>query len=119
LLGALNSPGTFVPTAITALTPHIIGNTLTAGLVYDCEVGYPDFNESKLVVLWGSNFTSSFPAIGKQLLEAHQQGTKLLVINPRYTELAARADMWLQPRPRYGCCPGSGDDKYYLPGRAV
>lgn len=99
LLGALDSPGTFVPNCHYCFTPHIIGNTLTAGLVYNCEVGYPDFNESKLVVLWGSNFTSSFPAIGKQLLEAHQQGTKLLVINPRFTELAARADMWLQPRP--------------------
>jgi len=37
--------------------------------------------------------------MGKQLLEAHQQGTKLLVINPRFTELCAKADLWLQPRP--------------------
>ena len=99
LLGALDSPGTFVPNCHYCFTPHIIGNTLTAGLVYNCEIGYPDFSESRLVVLWGSNLPSSFPAMGKQLLEAHCQGTKLLVINPRFTELAAKADLWLQPRP--------------------
>lgn len=99
LMGALDSPGAVSPNCHYCFTPHIIGCTLTAGLVYDCELGYPDFNDSRLLVLWGWNPTASFPALGKSILEAHQQGTKLLVINPRFTELASKADLWLQPRP--------------------
>ncbi|MDP2916447.1 MAG: molybdopterin-dependent oxidoreductase [Dehalococcoidia bacterium] len=99
LLGALDSPGTFVPNCHYCYTPHIIGNTLTAGLVYNCEFGCPKFEESKLVVMWGWNPGSSFPVYAKQMLEAWRQGTKLMVINPRFTELAAKSDLWLQPRP--------------------
>lgn len=39
------------------------------------------------------------PVYAKQILAARRQGTKLLVINPRFTELASKADLWLQPRP--------------------
>lgn len=100
MLKALDSPGTFVPNCHYCYTPHIIGCTLTAGTVYDCEMGYPDFNDCKLAVLWGYNPNHSFPAQAKRILNAHREhGTKLLVINPRFTEMAAKADLWLQPRP--------------------
>jgi len=100
LMGALDSPGTFVPNAHYCYTPHIIGATLTVGTMYHCELGYPDdFRDSKLVVLWGWNPAASFPGISKRILEAHRQGTKLLAIDPRFTDFAARADLWLQPRP--------------------
>lgn len=99
LMGALDSPGSLAPNCHYCYTPHVIGCTLTAGLVYDCELGYPDFNDSRLIVPWGWNPTASFPVKAKEILEAVQQGTKLLVINPRFTELASKADLWLQPRP--------------------
>ncbi|MBN2060836.1 MAG: molybdopterin-dependent oxidoreductase [Deltaproteobacteria bacterium] len=99
LLGALDSPGTFVPNCHYCYTPHIIGNTLTAGTVYDCEFGCPNFMDSKLVILWGWNPPHSFPIYARQIMAARRQGTKLLVINPRFTELASKADLWLQPRP--------------------
>jgi anaerobic selenocysteine-containing dehydrogenase len=100
LLGALDSPGTFVPNAHYCYTPHIIGATLTAGTIYHCEVGYPsDFKDCQLITLWGWNPAASFPGIAKRILEAHWQGTKLLVVNPRFTEFASKADIWLQPRP--------------------
>lgn len=99
MLGALDSPGTFVPNCHYCYTPHIIGNTLTAGTVYDCEFGCPDFMDSRLIVLWGWNPGASFPAYAKQILAAWRKGSKLLVINPRFTELASKADLWLQPRP--------------------
>jgi len=99
MLGALDSPGTLSPNCHYCYTPHIIGNTLTAGTVFDCEMGMPLFKDSKLVVLWGWNPPSSFPAKGKELLDAWAEGTKVIVINPRFTELADKADLWLQPRP--------------------
>ena len=99
LMGALDSPGSLSTNCHYCMTPHYIGNALTAGLMYDCEVGYPEFEDSRLVVLWGTNPTQSFPAVGKKILDAHRNGTKLLVIDPRMTELATQADLWLQIRP--------------------
>jgi len=55
--------------------------------------------DSKLIVLWGWNPGHSFPIYARQIMAARRQGTKLLVINPRFTELASKADLWLQPRP--------------------
>jgi anaerobic selenocysteine-containing dehydrogenase len=99
LMGALDSPGSLAPNCHYCYTPHIIGCTLTGGMVYDCEMGCPDFKESQLVVLWGWNPAASFPSFAKQILDAQKQGTKLLVINPQFTEFASKADLWLQPRP--------------------
>ncbi|MGW8303869.1 MAG: molybdopterin-containing oxidoreductase family protein, partial [Desulfobacterales bacterium] len=65
---------------------------------------YPvaDFHHpSKTIVLWGSNITSTNEegAICSLLLKQLKNGTELIVIDPRKTELAKRAKYWLQIRP--------------------
>ncbi|MDD5205542.1 MAG: molybdopterin-dependent oxidoreductase [Desulfobacterales bacterium] len=65
---------------------------------------YPvvDFHhKSDLIVLWGSNVTSSNEEgqICSLLLQQQEQGTPLMVVDPRRTELAKKADLWLQIRP--------------------
>jgi len=65
---------------------------------------YPvaDFHHpSRLVVLWGSNLTATNEEgeICSLLLDQIKQGTGLIVIDPRRTELAERASYWLQIRP--------------------
>lgn len=65
---------------------------------------YPvaDFHHpSKLVVLWGSNITSTNEEgeICSLLLKQLKEGTDLIVIDPRNIELAKQADKWLQIRP--------------------
>ncbi|PKN61989.1 MAG: hypothetical protein CVU57_26795 [Deltaproteobacteria bacterium HGW-Deltaproteobacteria-15] len=65
---------------------------------------YPvvDFHhKSGLIVLWGSNVTSSNEEgqICSLLLEQLGKGTPLIVVDPRRTELAEKADLWLQIRP--------------------
>jgi anaerobic selenocysteine-containing dehydrogenase len=56
---------------------------------------------SELVVLWGSNITSSNEegAICSLLLKQIKNGAQLIVIDPRKTELAKKAEFWLQVRP--------------------
>ena len=58
-------------------------------------------DKSKLVMLWGSNITSTNEEgqICSYLLDQLKQGTQLLVIDPRKTEMARRAELWLQLRP--------------------
>lgn len=65
---------------------------------------YPvaDFHhKSRLVMVWGSNLTSTNEEgeICSLLLEQVRNGTDLIVIDPRRTELAKKARLWLQIRP--------------------
>ncbi len=65
---------------------------------------YPvaDFHhKNELVLLWGSNPTSTNEEgqICSLLLNQIKQGTELIVVDPRRTELAAQAKYWLQIRP--------------------
>ena len=65
---------------------------------------YPvvDFHHpSKLVILWGSNITSTNEegAICSLMLNQINNGTELMGIDPRKTELADKARFWLQIRP--------------------
>ena len=56
---------------------------------------------TNLVVLWGSNITATNEEgqINSLVLEQLKNGARLLVVDPRRTDLAARADLWLQLRP--------------------
>ncbi len=65
---------------------------------------YPvaDFeHRTKLAVLWGSNITSTNEegAICSLLLHRIREGTGLIVVDPRKTDLAEKARYWLRPRP--------------------
>ena len=65
---------------------------------------YPvvDFHhQSRLMLLWGSNPTSTNEEgqICSLMLDQIKQGTDIIVVDPRKTELAAKAKYWLQIRP--------------------
>ncbi|MCU0573656.1 MAG: molybdopterin-dependent oxidoreductase [Syntrophobacteraceae bacterium] len=58
-------------------------------------------NPTRLVLSWASNLlaTSEEGQIASLLLEQVKNGAGLIVVDPRRTELAQRADLWLQLRP--------------------
>jgi len=58
-----------------------------------------DIDETDLMFLIGTNTTEAHPVIGYRMLKAQRRGAGLIVIDPRRTELAERADHWLQLRP--------------------
>jgi anaerobic selenocysteine-containing dehydrogenase len=65
---------------------------------------YPvaDFHhKSDLVILWGSNLTATNEEgeICRPLLDQIKAGTRILVVDPRRTALASRAEHWLPIRP--------------------
>ncbi len=57
------------------------------------------FSRAKLIVVWGSNPVTSHVHLVPFLNEAQKQGAHLVVIDPRRTRTARRADRFLQPRP--------------------
>lgn len=59
----------------------------------------PDPEFSKCIVLWGNNPHSSNPWHVKRILNAIDKGAKLIVIDPRRTAFAKKADIHIQPRP--------------------
>ncbi len=60
-----------------------------------------DEHPPSCIVVWGSNLlqTHSGSLSSVQLRSALNQGAKLIVIDPRKTNLAPRADIWIRPRP--------------------
>ena len=54
--------------------------------------------DEDLLFVIGSNTTEAHPVIGIKMKQAVRHGTKLIVIDPRRTELAAMADLWLPLR---------------------
>lgn len=50
---------------------------------------------SDVLFVIGSNTTEAHPIIGNKMKRAVQNGTKLIVVDPRETELAYMADIWL------------------------
>lgn len=55
--------------------------------------------ENDCIFLIGANPTEAHPVIGSLLRKAKAKGAKLIVADPRETDLAGRADLFLQVRP--------------------
>ncbi len=53
-----------------------------------------DIGDASCILAIGTNTTSAHPVIGFKVKQAVQQGTKLIVINPREIQLCRFADIW-------------------------
>jgi len=96
LANVLNIPNISTPGNICHM-PRETASNLTCGFF-----PIPDYSGlPACVIVWGSNLfqTNEEGIIGSQLRGAIDQGAKLIVIDPRKTGIASKADLWLQPRP--------------------
>ena len=62
-------------------------------------VSYEDYPEARLIVLWGVNPSASGIHLIPYINQAQAAGATLVVIDPRRTSLAKKADLHLAPRP--------------------
>ena len=62
-------------------------------------VALPDYIHSRLIGVWGVNPSTTGIHLIPVLQEAQRRGAKLVVIDPRRTQLARKADLHLAPRP--------------------
>lgn len=74
--------------------PRIIAYILTLG-----KFPVADAENSKCIILWGHNPHASNPPLVSRILSARKKGAKLIVIDPRTTSLAKKADLHLKARP--------------------
>ena len=66
----------------------------------DAQEIYFEDNETQTLVLWGTDPSQSCPASGgRAIANLRARGTKTIVIDPRFTPDATKADVWLPVRP--------------------
>lgn len=79
-----------------------VGEIVTETALYgwDTKFQFPTPGVTRCEVVWGANFPESLPVFGGILKECQRAGAKLIVVDPRVTDLARKADLHLQLRPR-------------------
>ncbi len=58
-----------------------------------------DYEKTNLIFLVGYNILHTKPPLARKVLDAKQRGAKLIVVDPILSPTAAKADIWLAPRP--------------------
>ena len=66
---------------------------------YGTGMPLPDFDNTQCMLIWGINPPATSPAQALRINRARNRGARLIVIDPRKTILAAKADCWLRVRP--------------------
>lgn len=102
LANALCTPNKTSVDRHICFSPSVVAESATIGkniTTIMMELG-PDYREANCIVVWGANPLASHPPRGMEIVQAKKQrDAKLIVIDPRRTELASMADLWLQIRP--------------------
>ena len=60
---------------------------------------FPRFSEADLILLFGTNPPMCHPPFMRELAEARQKGSKLVLIDPRLNPIVCYADIFAQPYP--------------------
>lgn len=77
-------------------------NAVTAGMTptLGARTEFRDtLNQSKYIICWGNNPAVTMQGYWKQFAEAMSKGAKLVVIDPRFSETAAKAHEWVPIKP--------------------
>jgi len=75
--------------------PRVIASKLTYGFYAISDYDFPP----ACIIVWGKNVLETLPHAYERIILAHEKGARLIVIDPRRTNLASMADIWLQPKP--------------------
>ena len=57
-----------------------------------------DMVNSRVIMVWANNLTVATMHEWHSVAEAHEKGTKVITIDPQYTEIAAKSDIWVPIR---------------------
>jgi len=72
-----------------------LGFLLVNGFWNSC----PEYEHADLIILWGTNPPASHPQIMPEIKASRKKGTGFIVIDPRLSKAARRADIVAQPLP--------------------
>ncbi len=96
---ALGSPNAISSDLHICYAPSLIAENVTIGTSVLMERG-PDYENARCILIFGANPMVSHPPRGRDVMRGRvNNGAKLIVVDPRRTYLAGKADLWLQIRP--------------------
>jgi anaerobic selenocysteine-containing dehydrogenase len=75
--------------------PTRFGSEITCGFSPQPDYAYPP----ACIIVWGTNLSATHLPIYRQIINALNKGTRLMVIDPLEIDLAVKADLWLRIRP--------------------
>ncbi len=58
----------------------------------------PELEDAECILITGSNTTEAHPLIGSRIFKAKEKGAKLIVIDPRRTQIGRYADLFARQR---------------------
>ncbi len=94
----IGSPTFFKHDSHQCFTPQLMSDTLTYGnlLTYPA---YLSVMDSDVIMLWGINLSETNGSKHQRVMDAQRKGARTIVIDPRPTESARKAYIWLRVRP--------------------
>lgn len=98
LLAEMGSPHLTVYGDFCGATTQI-ADILTVGEGFTRYPYGPDIANTNLIFVVASNPSVSFPNQWVVIKDAAKRGVKLIVVDPRHTETAAKADTWIRIKP--------------------
>jgi anaerobic selenocysteine-containing dehydrogenase len=90
----------------TIATTHICnwGRDGSAAHTFGTMVGpRPEADKSGCILVWGANPYRTWPILAGNIEQGIKKGARLIVVDPRRTEIAEKADLWLQVNPGTDC----------------
>ena len=97
-LDAIGSPTFFKHDSHQCFTPQLIADVLSYGNL----LTYPAFTElngTDVLVLWGINLAETNASKHQRVRDATRKGCRTIVVDPRPTQAAREAALWLRVRP--------------------
>lgn len=99
----------YLQSGIACYGPRISATSVMMGnyCVPDCAMYFPDrydhpeWKAPAVIFIWGNNpiISNADGNFGHWIVDCMQRGSRLVVVDPRLTWLASKADVWLQLRP--------------------
>lgn len=95
---AIGSPTFFKHDSHQCFTPQLMSDVLTFGnlLTYP---GFTDVKGAEVILLWGVNLSETNGSKHQRVRDAQKQGARSIVVDPRPTQSAREAALWLRIRP--------------------
>jgi anaerobic selenocysteine-containing dehydrogenase len=94
LIRAFGSPNTIYATEICNWHKDFASR-----FTYGHDIGTPDFAHTDCVLLWGNNPAATWLARASEVQGGLKRGARMIVVDPRPTAFAKRADRWLSVKP--------------------
>ena len=95
---SVGSPNWAYSDAFFCWGPHVIAEHATYGSRITSDVNI-DCRRSDCILVWGGNPVHTHTVVARDLMAARSRGAKIVVVDPRLTATASKADLWLQLRP--------------------